>query len=146
MTAIDSRYGGSDFSAADPVMIAAPQVTVPDVTGRSVDSATQALLAAGFSVGATSQVDLDAAAGDRGRHRARRGLEGRQGLADRRPAEHRHRAGTGPGSRTGASRRLDRDSVRAGRRPRGGDRTRPVPRRSGGGCGSGSACPREPRR
>ncbi|MWV49002.1 PASTA domain-containing protein [Rathayibacter sp. VKM Ac-2803] len=57
MTEIDARYGGSDFSAADPSMIAAPQVTVPDVTGRSPDSAAQALVAAGFSVGPTTQVD-----------------------------------------------------------------------------------------
>ncbi|MBF4463269.1 MULTISPECIES: penicillin-binding protein [unclassified Rathayibacter] len=57
MTAIDTRYGGSDFSPPDPAMVAAPQSTVPDVTGRSADAATQALVAAGLSAGSVSQVD-----------------------------------------------------------------------------------------
>jgi membrane peptidoglycan carboxypeptidase len=57
MTAIDARYGGSDFGQADPDMIAAPQVAVPDVSGRSLESASRVLTEAGFTVGATSQVD-----------------------------------------------------------------------------------------
>ncbi|QHC72881.1 transglycosylase domain-containing protein [Rathayibacter sp. VKM Ac-2805] len=57
MTAIDSRYGGSDFPQADQSLIAAPQVTVPDLSGRTSDSAAQALTAAGLTPGATSQVD-----------------------------------------------------------------------------------------
>ncbi|PPF24175.1 penicillin-binding protein [Rathayibacter rathayi] len=57
MTALDARYGGSDFPQPDQSLIAAPQVSVPDLSGRSGDSATQALLAAGLTPGATSQVD-----------------------------------------------------------------------------------------
>ncbi|PPI27307.1 transglycosylase domain-containing protein [Rathayibacter sp. AY1B5] len=57
MTAIDSRYGGSDFPQADQSLIAAPQVTVPDLSGRTGDSAARVLTAAGLTPGATSQVD-----------------------------------------------------------------------------------------
>ncbi|QHC61864.1 PASTA domain-containing protein [Rathayibacter festucae] len=57
MTEIDSLYGGSDFAAADPKMIAAPQVVVPDLSGRSSDSATRTLTDAGFTVGSITQVD-----------------------------------------------------------------------------------------
>jgi membrane peptidoglycan carboxypeptidase len=57
MTEIDSLYGGSDFAAADPATIAAPQVVVPDLAGRSSDSATRTLTDAGFTVGSITQVD-----------------------------------------------------------------------------------------
>ncbi|SMH44978.1 Membrane carboxypeptidase (penicillin-binding protein) [Rathayibacter oskolensis] len=57
MAAFDREYGGAAFTPPDASFVTAPMVTVPDVTGRSVDAATSALRAAGLMVGASTQVD-----------------------------------------------------------------------------------------
>ncbi|MCJ1702865.1 penicillin-binding protein [Rathayibacter sp. VKM Ac-2926] len=57
MTAFDREYGGSAFAKPDQSLVKAPMVTIPDVTGKSVDAAVSALKAAGFVVGGMSQVD-----------------------------------------------------------------------------------------
>jgi membrane peptidoglycan carboxypeptidase len=43
-----AKYGGEDFGEPDDALIRAKQVQVPDVTGQSVDAATESLRAAGF--------------------------------------------------------------------------------------------------
>ncbi|MBO0984618.1 transglycosylase domain-containing protein [Rathayibacter sp. SD072] len=63
MTGIDARYGGSDFAPADPSVIEAPRLTVPDLVGRTAESATAALDAAGFTPGSAVQVESSAPAG-----------------------------------------------------------------------------------
>ncbi|OOB89684.1 transglycosylase domain-containing protein [Rathayibacter sp. VKM Ac-2630] len=63
MAAYDDAYGGRAFARADESFLTAPQVTVPDVSGRSVDAATSALRAAGLMVGDTAQIDSDVPTG-----------------------------------------------------------------------------------
>ncbi|SMH35498.1 Membrane carboxypeptidase (penicillin-binding protein) [Rathayibacter oskolensis] len=63
MTRADEKYGGDDFAEPSSALLNGRQVTVPDVTGRSVDDATETLEDLGFDVEEGATVDSAVAAG-----------------------------------------------------------------------------------
>ncbi|KQQ20044.1 hypothetical protein ASF48_14260 [Rathayibacter sp. Leaf299] len=63
MTRADEKYGGDDFADPSSALLNGRQVTIPNVTGRSVDSATDVLEDLGFDVEEGATVDSAAPAG-----------------------------------------------------------------------------------
>ncbi|MCM6761996.1 transglycosylase domain-containing protein [Rathayibacter sp. ZW T2_19] len=63
MTRADEKYGGEDFTDPSAALLNGRQVTIPNVTGRSVDSATDVLEDLGFDVEEGGTVDSAAPAG-----------------------------------------------------------------------------------
>ncbi|MWV60464.1 transglycosylase domain-containing protein [Rathayibacter sp. VKM Ac-2754] len=63
MTRADEKYGGDDFADPSSALLNGRQVTVPNVTGQSVDAATETLEDLGFDVEEGATVDSAAAAG-----------------------------------------------------------------------------------
>ncbi|MCJ1694805.1 transglycosylase domain-containing protein [Rathayibacter caricis] len=63
MTRADEKYGGDDFADPSSALLNGRQVTIPNVTGRSVDSATEVLEDLGFDVEEGATVDSAAPAG-----------------------------------------------------------------------------------
>jgi membrane peptidoglycan carboxypeptidase len=63
MTFADSKYGGDEFPSPDSKLLQGVSVTVPDVTGRSIDDARTALTAAGFDFQDAGQIDSPLPAG-----------------------------------------------------------------------------------
>ncbi|PWJ63246.1 transglycosylase domain-containing protein [Rathayibacter iranicus] len=63
MTRADQKYGGSAFAAPTSALLNGRQIAVPDVSGRSVADATEALQDLGFDVTKGATVDSAAPAG-----------------------------------------------------------------------------------
>ncbi|PPH66641.1 penicillin-binding protein [Rathayibacter toxicus] len=63
MTHADKKYGGRDFTDPSSAVLNGRLVTVPELTGQSVDDATDALEDVGFDVKKGSTVDSAAPAG-----------------------------------------------------------------------------------
>ncbi|WKK71622.1 transglycosylase domain-containing protein [Rathayibacter oskolensis] len=63
MTRADEKYGGDDFAEPSSALLNGRQVTVPNVTGQSIDDATETLEDLGFDVEEGAPVDSAAAAG-----------------------------------------------------------------------------------
>ncbi|QHC66998.1 PASTA domain-containing protein [Rathayibacter sp. VKM Ac-2759] len=63
MTRADEKYGGDDFAEPSSALLNGRQVTVPNVTGQSIDDATETLEDLGFDVEEGATVDSAAAAG-----------------------------------------------------------------------------------
>jgi membrane peptidoglycan carboxypeptidase len=62
-TAANAAYGGDAFPSPDPALLKTAQVTLPDVTGMSVEDAQAKLEDAGFSVRVGDAADSEVAAG-----------------------------------------------------------------------------------
>ncbi|KQQ00826.1 hypothetical protein ASG06_16065 [Rathayibacter sp. Leaf185] len=63
MTRADEKFGGDDFAEPSSALLNGRQVTVPNVSGQSVDDATETLEDLGFDVEEGATVDSGAAAG-----------------------------------------------------------------------------------
>ncbi|NQX12176.1 transglycosylase domain-containing protein [Microbacteriaceae bacterium VKM Ac-2855] len=63
MTALDAKYGGSDFAAPDASALQTPMVTVPDLAGLSVADATTELTALGLIPGDQNPTPASSAVG-----------------------------------------------------------------------------------
>ncbi|KZX20146.1 membrane peptidoglycan carboxypeptidase [Rathayibacter tanaceti] len=63
MTRADQKYGGDDFAEPSSALLNGRQIVVPDVSGRSIDDATETLDDLGFDVDEGATVDSAAPAG-----------------------------------------------------------------------------------
>lgn len=63
MTRADEKFGGDDFADPSSALLNGRQITLPNVTGRSIDAATETLEDLGFDVEEGATVDSAAAAG-----------------------------------------------------------------------------------
>ena len=71
MAAISAKLPYEDFQAPPGDEIAGVLTTVPDVTGQSVEAATQQIEAAGFTVADGGQVNSEVRRGPRRQHLTR---------------------------------------------------------------------------